>query len=164
MERYVKGEVCGRGADGTVKMATLTEAGRHYHQQRLAATGKRCREDFGNLTVAIKKIRAVCFRNPQAGLKVEALREVKILKHLSLDNEGGAGRPHAHVVSLLDVFIHKQHSLKLVFNYLPIHLQHVLDSRRCQLTPDMIKGFAAQLLRGIAYLHSQQVPCEALAN
>ncbi len=154
MERYIKGDVCGRGADGTVKMATLTEAGRQHHRQLFAAVGKRYRDD---LTVAIKKIRAVDFRNPQNGLKVEALREVKILKHLSLDSGGIAGRPHAHVVSLLDVFIHKQNSLKLVFNYLPIHLQHVLDSRRCQLTPGMIKGFATQLLRGIAYLHSQQV-------
>ena len=154
MERYIKGGVCGRGADGTVKMATLTETGRRYHRHRFATAGKRYRDD---LTVAITKIRAVCFRNPEDGLKVEALREVKILNHLSLGNASATGQAHTNIVSLLDVFLHKHHSLKLVFNYMPIHLQHVLDSRRCKLTPEMIKGFAAQLLRGIAFLHSQQV-------
>jgi serine/threonine protein kinase len=157
MDRYIKGSVCGRGADGTVKMATLTELGQRHHRERFAATGKRYRDD---LTVAIKKIRAVDFRNPQAGLKVEALREVKILNHLAhagADEGSTSNRPHAHIVSLLDVFVHKRHSLKLVFDYLPIHLQHVLDSRRCELTPAMIKAFGAQLLRGIAHLHTQQV-------
>ena len=148
MERYVKGRECGRGAEGTIKMATLTALGKEHYRQRFGSGGaqassKRCRcgfcpentrncPEFGlystcidleidsafgdreDLTVAIKKIRAVDFRNPGAGMKVEALREVKILTHLS---HGDA--QHKHIVSLLDVFVHKRDSLKLVFDCEP---------------------------------------------
>ena len=172
MERYVKGRECGRGAEGTIKMATLTDLGKQHYRQRFGGSSKRqapcrcpppqlqpasdglmlcysCRED---LTVAIKKIRAVDFRNLGAGMKVEALREVKILTHLS---HGEA--QHKHIVSLLDVFVHKRDSLKLVFDYIEIDLQRIMDSRHIALTPAVIKGFGTQLLRGLAHLHDHRV-------
>eukprot|EP01050_Picozoa_sp_SAG11_P003251 SAG11_NODE_180_length_13278_cov_9.158434_2_plen_333_part_00 len=122
-EQYAKGERCGFGTFGTVRRATCVADGS---------------------TVAIKKIRYAC--TDDNGISMAAIREVKILRHLS----------HENIVPLVNVFVHKD-SIKLVFEYLKSDLQKVMDDASCTLGAADIKCYMLMLLRGLAHLHENEI-------
>lgn len=93
--------------------------------------------------VAIKKVRVGTCKD---GVHVTALREIKALKELK----------SPHVVELLDVFPNKS-SLSLVFEYMDWSLEQVIRDHGQTLTAADIKSFMLMILKGLAFVHSQQI-------
>jgi serine/threonine protein kinase len=130
---YTKGEVCGYGTYGTVHRATRVADG---------------------AVVAIKKLRSQNNRREvrHGGIRIEVLREIKILRLLS-----GNGDQHGNIVQLLDVFAHKSDALKLVFEYLETNLDVILESFHVTLTAPRTKSWSRMVLAGVAHLHEHGV-------
>ena len=142
-------------ADATVIPVPDDEAGEVPRAYVVRAEGADLDEDALAAWVAErvaphKKLRGGV--HVREGVRVQALREIKILRHLSSRHA-----QHEHIVPLLDVFVHKRDTLKLVFDYKEIDLQQVLDSRRFEMGPAVVKAFGAMLLRGVAHLHEHHV-------
>lgn len=96
--------------------------------------------------VALKKIR---LDNEAEGVPVTAVREISLLKELR----------HPNIVRLHDV-VHTEKKLTLVFEYLDRgDLKYVMDTVQESggLTIPQIQSFLYQILRGVAYCHSQSV-------
>ncbi|KAG2426695.1 hypothetical protein HYH02_014735 [Chlamydomonas schloesseri] len=104
-----------------------------------------------NDKVALKKIR---MDTEKEGFPITAIREIKILSQLS----------HPNVVNLREIVrseIHKNNNFKgsiyMVFDYADFDLTGLMESTKYQFTEPQVKCILKQLLRGLAYCHSNGV-------
>uniref|UniRef100_A0A3Q3CA41 Cyclin-dependent kinase 20 n=1 Tax=Haplochromis burtoni TaxID=8153 RepID=A0A3Q3CA41_HAPBU len=95
-------------------------------------------------TVALKK---VALRRLEDGIPNQALREIKALQEIK-DNE--------HVVKLKDVFPHGT-GFVLVFDFMLSDLSEVIRNSQRPLTPAQVKSYMMMLLKGMAFLHHNNV-------
>ncbi|XP_071059751.1 cyclin-dependent kinase 20-like [Pseudochaenichthys georgianus] len=108
-------------------------------------------------TVALKK---VALRRLEDGIPNQALREIKALQEIE-DNE--------HVVKLKDVFPHGT-GFVLVFDFMLSDLSEVIRNSQRPLTPAQVKGYMMMLLKGVAFLHHNNImhrllsPCPQLLS
>jgi cyclin-dependent kinase len=93
--------------------------------------------------VALKKIR---LEAEEEGIPGTAIREISLLKDLQ----------HPNIVKLYDV-VHTERRLTLVFEFLDFDLKKYLDTVEGGLELPVLKSLLYQLVRGIAYCHSQKV-------
>ena len=84
--------------------------------------------------------------NKAEGVPSTAIREISLLKELE----------HPNVVSLIDV-IHTNRKLYLVFEFIDMDLRKFMDSATDGLPIELVKSYAWQLLKGVAYCHSHRV-------
>ncbi|KAL9642807.1 hypothetical protein ABK040_009882 [Willaertia magna] len=98
-------------------------------------------------TVAIKKIR---LEQEDEGVPSTSIREISLLKELN----------HPNVVGLHQV-IHGTNQLHLVFEFIDFDLKKKIDIYRKQLKQlipsDDIKSTMYQIIKGIAFCHSQRI-------
>ena len=82
------------------------------------------------------------------GIEFTLLREIKILQEMN----------HENIVKLHDVF-HSDGLLYYSLEYGPINLQDLIQKHRdtIELKPEHIKCIMAQILSGLAHLHSHNV-------
>ncbi|XP_056321713.1 cyclin-dependent kinase 16 [Danio aesculapii] len=106
------------------------------------ATVYKGRSKLTDNLVALKEIRL----EYEEGAPCTAIREVSLLKNLK----------HANIVTLHDI-IHTEKCLTLVFEYLDRDLKQYLDDCGSIMSIYNVKIFLFQLLRGLAYCHSQKV-------
>ncbi|XP_058499800.1 cyclin-dependent kinase 20 isoform X3 [Solea solea] len=95
-------------------------------------------------TVALKK---VALRHLEDGIPNQALREIKALQEIE-DNQ--------HVVKLKDVFPHGT-GFVLVFDFMLSDLSEVIRNAQRPLTPAQVKGYMRMLLKGVAFLHHNNI-------
>ncbi|XP_040026024.1 cyclin-dependent kinase 20 isoform X2 [Gasterosteus aculeatus] len=95
-------------------------------------------------TVALKK---VALRRLEDGIPNQALREIKALQEIE-DNQ--------HVVKLKDVFPHGT-GFVLVFDFMLSDLSEVIRNFQQPLTPAQVKGYMMMLLKGVAFLHHNNI-------
>uniref|UniRef100_UPI003AAAA085 cyclin-dependent kinase 20 isoform X2 n=1 Tax=Centroberyx gerrardi TaxID=166262 RepID=UPI003AAAA085 len=95
-------------------------------------------------TVALKK---VALRRLEDGIPNQALREIKALQEIE-DNQ--------HVVKLKDVFPHGT-GFVLVFDFMLSDLSEVIRNSQRPLTPAQVKGYMMMLLKGVAFLHHNNI-------
>uniref|UniRef100_A0A3Q3K091 Cyclin-dependent kinase 20 n=1 Tax=Monopterus albus TaxID=43700 RepID=A0A3Q3K091_MONAL len=95
-------------------------------------------------TVALKK---VALRRLEDGIPNQAVREIKALQEIE-DNQ--------HVVKLKDVFPHGT-GFVLVFDFMLSDLSEVIRNSEQPLTPAQVKGYMLMLLKGVAFLHQNNV-------
>ncbi|XP_045912754.1 cyclin-dependent kinase 20 isoform X1 [Micropterus dolomieu] len=95
-------------------------------------------------TVALKK---VALRRLEDGIPNQALREIKALQEIE-DNQ--------HVVKLKDVFPHGT-GFVLVFDFMLSDLSEVIRNSERPLTPAQVKGYMMMLLKGVAFLHHNDI-------
>ncbi|XP_049611932.1 cyclin-dependent kinase 20 [Syngnathus scovelli] len=95
-------------------------------------------------TVALKK---VALRRLEDAIPNQALREIKALQEIE-DNQ--------HVVRLKDVFPHGT-GFVLVFDFMLSDLSEVIRNARQPLTPAQVKGYMLMLLKGVAFLHNNNI-------
>ncbi|KAG7220381.1 hypothetical protein INR49_018219 [Caranx melampygus] len=95
-------------------------------------------------TVALKK---VALRRLEDGIPNQALREIKALQEIE-DNQ--------HVVKLKDVFPHGT-GFVLVFDFMLSDLSEVIRNSQHPLTPAQVKGYMVMLLKGVAFLHHNNI-------
>ncbi|XP_042337605.1 cyclin-dependent kinase 20 isoform X2 [Plectropomus leopardus] len=95
-------------------------------------------------TVALKK---VALRRLEDGVPNQALREIKALQEIE-DNQ--------HVVKLKDVFPHGT-GFVLVFDFMLSDLSEVIRNSQRPLTPAQVKGYMMMLLKGVAFLHHNNI-------
>ncbi|TKS65338.1 Cyclin-dependent kinase 20 [Collichthys lucidus] len=95
-------------------------------------------------TVALKK---VALRRLEDGIPNQALREIKALQEIE-DNQ--------HVVKLKDVFPHGT-GFVLVFDFMLSDLSEVIRNSERPLTPAQVKGYMMMLLKGVAFLHHNNI-------
>ncbi|KMZ71943.1 hypothetical protein ZOSMA_171G00200 [Zostera marina] len=104
----------------------------------------KARDRVTNETIALKKIR---LEQEDEGVPSTAIREISLLKEMQ----------HHNIVRLQDV-VHSERRLYLVFEYLDLDLKKHMDScPELAKSPNLIKRFLFQILRGIAYCHSHRV-------
>uniref|UniRef100_A0A1D1Z522 Cell division control protein 2 n=1 Tax=Anthurium amnicola TaxID=1678845 RepID=A0A1D1Z522_9ARAE len=104
----------------------------------------KARDRLTNETIALKKIR---LEQEDEGVPSTAIREISLLKEMQ----------HSNIVRLQDV-VHSEKRLYLVFEYLDLDLKKHMDScPDLAKSPQLIKTFLYQILRGIAYCHSHRV-------
>jgi len=123
-------------------------AGAHrYEKQELLGSGT-----FGDVFLALDLERArqrVAVKRIKPpgkfvdGVSWTALREVKILREVS----------HAHVVNLLDVFVHND-VVSLVFEFCAFDLDRVIRDGERALLEGEIVSYVLMLLRGLEALHA----------
>eukprot|EP00128_Syssomonas_multiformis_P015658 Colp12_sorted_trinity150504_noHs@19507 len=99
-----------------------------------------------NKKVAIKKIKVGQGTAAHDGLNVTALREIKMLRELH----------HSNVISLLDVFSHKQ-NVSLVFEFCETDLEVIIKDKSIIFETSDIKSYMLMMLRGIEYLHQNWI-------
>ncbi|XP_042337603.1 cyclin-dependent kinase 20 isoform X1 [Plectropomus leopardus] len=117
-------------------------------------------------TVALKK---VALRRLEDGVPNQALREIKALQeiednqHVSVRGCHGEvrGQPHSapplpQVVKLKDVFPHGT-GFVLVFDFMLSDLSEVIRNSQRPLTPAQVKGYMMMLLKGVAFLHHNNI-------
>ncbi|KAJ1821996.1 Cyclin-dependent kinase catalytic subunit [Coemansia sp. RSA 2675] len=93
--------------------------------------------------VAMKKIR---LEGDDEGVPSTAIREISLLKELQHDN----------IVRLLDI-VYSAAKLYLVFEFLDLDLKKYMDTvGPGGLTPDQIKSYMFQLIKGLAFCHSHR--------
>jgi len=81
------------------------------------------------------------------GVPSTAIREISLLKELD----------HENIVMLKDV-VHSENKLYLVFEFLDQDLKQYMDSCGPEgLSPDLVKSYLYQLLKGVAFCHSHRV-------
>lgn len=80
------------------------------------------------------------------GVPSSALREICLLKELK----------HKNIVRLYDV-LHSDKKLTLVFEHCDQDLKKYFDSLNGEISPEIVKSFMYQLLRGLAFCHSHNV-------
>lgn len=95
-------------------------------------------------TVALKK---VALRRLEDGIPNQALREIKALQEIE-DNQ--------HVVKLKDVFPHGT-GFVLVFDFMLSDLSEVIRNSERPLTPAQVKSYMMMLLKGVAFLHHNNI-------
>uniref|UniRef100_A0A3B4AX99 Cyclin-dependent kinase 20 n=1 Tax=Periophthalmus magnuspinnatus TaxID=409849 RepID=A0A3B4AX99_9GOBI len=95
-------------------------------------------------TVALKK---VALRRLEDGIPNQALREIKALQEIE-DNQ--------HVVKLKAVFPHGT-GFVLVFDYMLSDLSEVIRNSERPLTPAQVKGYMMMLLKGVTFLHHNNI-------
>ncbi|KAF7210452.1 cyclin-dependent kinase 20 [Nothobranchius furzeri] len=95
-------------------------------------------------TVALKK---VALRRLEDGIPNQALREIKALQEIE-DNQ--------YVVKLKDVFPHGT-GFVLVFDFMLSDLSEVIRNHQRPLTPAQVKGYMMMLLKGVAFLHRNNI-------
>jgi len=101
----------------------------------------KCRHKRTGEYSALKKIR---IENEDEGVPPTALREISILKELSV---------HPNIVGLKDVIM-QEGKLYLVFDFLSMDLKKYIDSYGAgkQLEMTTVKSLTYQLLRGMLFL------------
>ncbi|KAG2489155.1 hypothetical protein HYH03_012381 [Edaphochlamys debaryana] len=104
-----------------------------------------------NDKVALKKIR---MDTEKEGFPITAIREIKILSSLS----------HPNVVNLREIVrseIHKNNNFKgsiyMVFDYAEYDLTGLMESQKYNFIETQVKCILKQLLKGLAYCHSNGV-------
>ncbi|XP_047221924.1 cyclin-dependent kinase 20 isoform X2 [Girardinichthys multiradiatus] len=95
-------------------------------------------------TVALKK---VALRKLEEGIPNQALREIKALQEIE-DNQ--------HVVKLKDFFPHGT-GFVLVFDFMLSDLSEVIRNYQRPLTPAQVKCYMMMLLKGVAFLHHNNI-------
>jgi len=93
--------------------------------------------------VAMKKM---ILETEDEGIPSTAIREISLLKELS---------DHPNIVNLKDVLYSKS-KLYLIFEFVERDLKAYMDSEG-SLSPDLIRSYMAQMLRGIAFCHSHRI-------
>ncbi|XP_033761798.1 cyclin-dependent-like kinase 5 [Pecten maximus] len=93
--------------------------------------------------VALKRVR---LDDDDEGVPSSALREICLLKELK----------HKNIVRLHDV-LHSEKKLTLVFEYCDQDLKKYFDSCNGEIDQDTVQSFLYQLLRGLAFCHSNNV-------
>ncbi|KAK9892011.1 hypothetical protein WA026_018200 [Henosepilachna vigintioctopunctata] len=93
--------------------------------------------------VALKRVR---LDDDDEGVPSSALREICLLKELK----------HKNIVRLYDV-LHSDKKLTLVFEHCDQDLKKYFDSLNGDIDPDVVKSFMFQLLRGLAFCHSNNI-------
>jgi len=93
--------------------------------------------------VALKRVR---LDDDDEGVPSSALREICLLKELK----------HKNIVRLYDV-VHSDRKLTLVFEYCDQDLKKYFDSLNGEIDAAVVKSLMYQLLRGLAFCHSQQI-------
>ncbi|XP_038077412.1 cyclin-dependent-like kinase 5 isoform X2 [Patiria miniata] len=93
--------------------------------------------------VALKRVR---LDDDDEGVPSSALREICLLKELK----------HRNIVHLHDV-LHCNRRLTLVFECCDQDLKKYFDACNGEIDPDVVKSFMFQLLRGLAFCHSQNI-------
>lgn len=93
--------------------------------------------------VALKRVR---LDDDDEGVPSSALREICLLKELK----------HKNIVRLYDV-LHSDKKLTLVFEHCDQDLKKYFDSLNGEIDLDVVKSFMYQLLRGLAFCHSNNV-------
>jgi len=106
----------------------------------------KCRNKKTGEYVALKKIR---IENEEEGIPPTALREITILKELSI---------HPNVVGLQDVLM-QEGKLFLVFDYLSMDLKKYIDSfgKDKEIPMDTVMSLTYQLIRGMLFCHMRRV-------
>ena len=95
--------------------------------------------------VAIKKIR---LENEDEGMPSTTMREIAILKELH----------HPNIIKLLSVkYMPMDKRLDLVFEFVDYDLKKFLKKHPEPLSPEIIKGFMKQLLKGIIHCHDRRI-------
>mmetsp|Transcript_28270 Transcript_28270/g.34928 ORF Transcript_28270/g.34928 Transcript_28270/m.34928 type:complete len:454 (-) Transcript_28270:550-1911(-) len=99
--------------------------------------------------VALKRINTEMEEN---GFPITALREVKILKALN----------HENVIKLKEIVTSKEQNkipknVFMVFEYHEYDLTGILKTREIRFTVDHIKSWTMQLLRGVNYMHVNNI-------
>eukprot|EP00116_Pleurobrachia_bachei_P001951 sb/3462213/ len=94
--------------------------------------------------VALKRYR---LDTEDEGIPSSALREICLMKELK----------HQNIVRLQDV-LHSERRLTLVFEYVDQDLFHYIESHKhTGVHPTKVKKFMYQLLKGLAFCHSQNI-------
>lgn len=116
--------------------------------------------------MALKK---VSLRRLEDGIPNQALREIRALQEME-DNEHVGVRQRApsestlhcrcplglQVVKLKGVFPHGT-GFVLVFDFMVSDLSEVLRNADCPLTPAQVKSYMIMLLKGLAFLHRNNI-------
>lgn len=106
------------------------------------ATVYKAQSTINHSFVALKEIRL----EHEEGAPCTAIREVSLLRKLK----------HANIVTLHDV-IYTEKALILVFEYLEKDLKQYMDDCKNNLSMVNVKLFLFQLLRGLAFCHSEKI-------
>ena len=129
MSRYTKTLTLGKGAYGNVSKA---------------------KDESGNEIYALKEF---SLRKEQEakneGIPPTAIREVYLLKELN----------HINIERLIDV-LHSSKYYTLVFEFIDTDLKKIIDGRKAKqekLTPQEIKSYLYQLLKGVACMHRHKI-------
>ena len=129
MSRYTKTLTLGMGAYGNVSKA---------------------KDESGNEIYALKEF---SLRKEQEakneGIPPTAIREVYLLKELN----------HINIERLIDV-LHSSKYYTLVFEFIDTDLKKIIDGRKAKqekLTPQEIKSYLYQLLKGVACMHKHKI-------
>lgn len=93
--------------------------------------------------VALKRVR---LDDDDEGVPSSALREICLLKELK----------HKNIVRLHDV-LHSEKKLTLVFEHCDQDLKKYFDSLNGEIDLEVVKSFMFQLLRGLAFCHSNNI-------
>jgi cyclin-dependent kinase 7 len=96
--------------------------------------------------VAVKKIKLKMSNSLRDGIDRTALREIKLLQEIS----------HPNIIGLLDVFSHKG-TISLVFDYMDMDLEIVIQDTSLLLGPADIKAYVLMTMKGLEYLHSHWI-------
>jgi hypothetical protein len=103
----------------------------------------KCLDREENKPVALKRIK---MEVEESGIPLTALREIVFLRKLNTYN-------HPNIVQLENVVM-DNHRLYLVFELLDMDLKRYFDSSKAMLPLSLIQSYSAQLLEGVAHLHS----------
>ncbi|KAK9729371.1 kinase subunit of RNA polymerase II carboxy-terminal domain kinase I [Basidiobolus ranarum] len=103
----------------------------------------KARNIISNTVVALKRIKV---DSEKDGFPLTALREIKLLQSLK----------HPNIIQLPEIAYHKG-SLYMVFEYMDYDLTGFLAHPSLSLSPAHIKRLMIQILRGIKYLHENEV-------
>ena len=129
MSRYTKTLTLGKGAYGNVSKA---------------------KDESGNEIYAMKEF---SLRKEEEakneGIPPTAIREVYLLKELN----------HINIERLIDV-LHSSKYYTLVFEFIDTDLKKIIDGRKAKqekLTPQEIKSYLYQLLKGVACMHRHKI-------
>ena len=92
-------------------------------------------------------LKRIILDGQEEGVPSTAIREISLLKELD----------HENIVMLKDV-VHSENKLYLVFEFLDQDLKKYMDSCGPEgLSPDLVKSYLYQLLKGVAFCHSHRV-------
>ena len=91
-----------------------------------------------------------CMRNHFESIdQVNTLREIQALRRLS---------PHPHIITLEEVLYDQPTGrLALVFELMDQNLYEVIRGRRHYLSPQLIKIYIFQLLKGLEHMHRKGI-------
>eukprot|EP01117_Protostelium_nocturnum_P007776 TRINITY_DN2782_c0_g3_i2.p1 TRINITY_DN2782_c0_g3~~TRINITY_DN2782_c0_g3_i2.p1 ORF type:complete len:358 (+),score=135.31 TRINITY_DN2782_c0_g3_i2:35-1075(+) len=96
-----------------------------------------------NQLVALKKIRIL---DSKQGISFSAIREIKCLQDLH----------HENVVSLLEVFSHKQ-TIMIAFELMETDLENVIKDQGIFFSPSDIKSYLQMILKGANAVHKNWI-------